>query len=41
MLDAVNEAEIEVAIVDIKRILCLLYFVKVLVDVVVLDIEFL
>ena len=40
MLDDVNEAETEVENVDIERILRLLYRVRVLVNVLVLDIEF-
>ena len=40
MLDDADEAETEVANVDTERILWLLYRVNVLVDVLVLDIEF-
>ena len=40
MSDDADEAKIEVANIDIKRILRLLYRVNVLVDVLVLDIEF-
>ena len=40
MLDDADDAETEVANVDIERILWLLYRVNVLVDVLVLDIEF-
>jgi hypothetical protein len=40
VLDDADEAETEVANVDIERILWLLYRVNVLVDVLVLDIEF-
>ena len=41
VLDDVDEAETEVSNIDIKHMLCLLYLVNVLVDVLVLDIEFL
>ena len=40
MLDDADDAETEVANVDTERILWLLYRVNVLVDVLVLDIEF-
>ena len=40
MLDDADDAETEVANVDIERILWLLYRVNLLVDVLVLDIEF-
>ena len=40
VLDDADEAETEVANVDIERMLWLLYRVNVLVDVLVLDVEF-